>query len=129
MNVRDSLQSGTSHFYAEIKRLRGILDLGDERRRLFFLLDEVLHGTTSHARRIGAEALVGQLLERGGLGLVTTHDLALSEVADALGPRATNVHFEDRVEDGRMVFDYRLKPGVVRKSNALELMRRVGLNV
>jgi DNA mismatch repair ATPase MutS len=96
---------------------------------LFFLLDEVLHGTNSHDRRIGAEALVGQLLERGGLGLVTTHDLALSEVADALGPRAANVHFEDRVEDGRMVFDYRLKPGVVRKSNALELMRRVGLNV
>jgi DNA mismatch repair ATPase MutS len=89
----------------------------------------VLHGTNSHDRRIGAEALVGQLLERGGLGLVTTHDLALSEVADALGPRAANVHFEDRVEDGRMVFDYRLKPGVVRKSNALELMRRVGLNV
>jgi hypothetical protein len=129
MNVRDSLQSGTSHFYAEITRLREILDLGDGRRRLFFLLDEVLHGTNSHDRRIGAEALVGELLERGGLGLVTTHDLALSEVAEGLGPRAVNVHFEDRVEEGRMVFDYRLKPGVVQKSNALELMRRVGLNV
>ena len=67
------------------------------------------------------------LVERGAIGLVTTHDLALAEVADDLGVRAANVHFEDRLEDGRMVFDYRMRPGVVRTSNALALMRTLGL--
>ena len=96
---------------------------------MLFLLDELLHGTNSHDRRIGAEAIVRGLVERGAMGLVTTHDLALAQVADALAPRAANVHFEDRFEDGRMTFDYRLHPGVVEKSNALELMRSVGLEV
>ena len=129
LNVRDSLQQGTSHFYAEIKRLRRLTDLGAEDRPLLFLLDEVLHGTNSHDRRIGAEAVIRELLERGGLGLVTTHDLALAEIASSLGPRASNVHFEDHLENGKIAFDYRLKPGVVTKSNALELMRSVGLDV
>jgi DNA mismatch repair ATPase MutS len=129
IHVRDSLRRGTSHFYAEILRVRLLLELGDERRALLFLLDEVLQGTNSHDRRTGAEALVRQLLDRGGVGLVTTHDLALAEIVGTLGDRAANVHFEDRVEDGRMTFDYLLKPGVVRKSNALELMRHIGLDV
>jgi ABC-type transport system involved in cytochrome c biogenesis ATPase subunit len=129
LNVRDSLRHGMSHFYAEIRRLRSIVDLGGARRPLLFLLDEILHGTNSHDRRIGAEAVIQELLHRGGIGLVTTHDLALAAIVDALGAQAANVHFEDRIEDGRISFDYRLRPGVVRKSNALELMRRVGLNV
>jgi hypothetical protein len=129
MNVRDSLRDGTSHFYAEIKRMRRLMDLGEGERPVLFLLDELLHGTNSHDRRIGAEALIRELLDRGGVGLVTTHDLALAEIAGSMGAEAANVHFEDRVSDGRMVFDYRLKPGVVKKSNALELMRGVGLNV
>jgi DNA mismatch repair ATPase MutS len=94
-----------------------------------FLLDEIFHGTNSHDRGIGAEAVVRGLVERGALGLVTTHDLALARIADALAPRAANVHFEDHLEDGRIAFDYRLRPGVVEKSNALELMRAVGLPV
>jgi len=129
MNLRDSLREGTSHFYAEIKRMRRLMDLGDGERPLLFLLDELLHGTNSHDRRIGAEALIRELVGRGAIGLVTTHDLALAEIADSMGPEAANVHFEDRVHDGRMVFDYRLKPGVVAGSNALELMRGVGLKV
>ena len=67
------------------------------------------------------------LVQRGAIGLVTTHDLALSEVADDPGVRAANVHFEDQLEDGQMVFDYRMRPGVVRTSNALALMRTLGL--
>jgi len=129
MRVVDSLQDGTSHFYAEIRRLRQVVELGDEAHDLLFLLDEILHGTNSHDRRIGAEALIRGLLERGGIGLVTTHDLELARIADALEPRAINVHFEDRLEGDRITFDYRLKPGVVRKGNALELMRAVGLEV
>jgi len=75
-----------------------------------FLLDELLNGTNSHDRRVGAEALVRGLVDRGAIGLVTTHDLALAEIAEALGSRAANVHFEDHIEDGRMVFDFRCRP-------------------
>jgi hypothetical protein len=129
MRIADSLQAGTSRFYAEIQRLRQLVDLAAGPRPLLFLLDEILHGTNSHDRRFGAEAIVRGLLRRGAIGLVTTHDLSLASIADALAARAANVHFEDHLEDGRMTFDYRLRPGVVRKSNALELMRAVGLEV
>src|SRR5581483_2106794 len=122
-----SLQGGISRFYAEILRLRQILDLTAGPRPLLFLVDEFLNGTNSHDRRIGAEALVRGLVERGAAGLITTHDLALADIADGLGPRAANVHFEDTIENGQIHFDYRMRPGVVRKSNALELMRSVGL--
>jgi DNA mismatch repair ATPase MutS len=96
---------------------------------VLFLLDEILHGTNSHDRQIGAEKLVGGLLKRGAIGLITTHDLALARIADELDARAANVHFEDHLEDGQMRFDYLLRPGVVQRSNALELMRSVGLEV
>ena len=129
LRVQDSLQGGTSAFYAEILRLRSIMELTQGPVAVLFLLDEILHGTNSHDRAIGAEAVVRDLIERGAIGLVTTHDLALAKVADALAPRAANVHFQDHIEDGKMVFDYRLHPGVVQKSNALELMRAVGLKV
>jgi len=127
--VVDSLREGISHFYAEIRRLRQIVELARGEVPLLFLLDEVLSGTNSHDRRIGAEAVIRGLLEARAIGLVTTHDLALTELAAALSPRAANVHFEDHLADGRMSFDYRLRDGVVRKSNALELMRAVGLRV
>jgi len=94
-----------------------------------FLLDELLSGTNSHDRRIGAEALIRSLVERGAIGLVTTHDLALAEITQTTGGRARNVHFEDYLEGGEIRFDYRLRPGVVERSNALELMRAVGLDV
>jgi len=130
MRVQDSLAEGTSHFYAEIQRLRDLVDLGQRGELpLLFLLDEILHGTNSHDRRVGAEALVRGLLDRGAIGLVTTHDLALAGIAEDLAPRAINVHFEDHLEGDRIVFDYRLKPGVVKKGNALALMRAIGLDV
>jgi len=129
IRVTDSLQEGVSRFYAEILRLRQILDEASGPLPLLFLIDEFLHGTNSHDRRIGAEALVRGLVQRGAIGLITTHDLALADIADGLGERAANVHFEDRVENGRIEFDYIMRPGIVRKSNAIELMRSVGLEV
>jgi MutS-like protein len=129
IRTMDSLQDGTSRFYAEIKRLHQIMELTGGPLPVLFLLDELLHGTNSHDRRIGAEAIVRGLVERGAMGLVTTHDLALAQVVEALAARGANVHFEDRFENGRMTFDYRLHAGVVEKSNALELMRSVGLEV
>ena len=112
--------------YAELVRLRDLVR-ADGPIPLLFLLDEILHGANSHDRRLGAAAVVHGLLQRRAIGLVTTHDLALSEVADDPGIHAVNVHFEDRLEEGRMVFDYRMRPGVVRTSNALALMRALGL--
>jgi len=129
LRIVDSLQTGTSHFYAEIKRLRQIVDLTAGPVPLLFLLDEVLHGTNSHDRRIGADAVVRELVRRGAIGLVTTHDLALAAIADDPSAAAENVHFEDQLEGGTMRFDYTMRPGVVRRSNALELMRSVGLDV
>jgi hypothetical protein len=129
IRLNDSLQGGVSRFYAEILRLRQILDLTAGPRPVLFLVDEFLNGTNSHDRRIGAQALVRGLVDRGAIGLITTHDLALADIADSLGERAANVHFEDTVENGQIHFDYIIRPGVVRKSNAIELMRSVGLEI
>jgi hypothetical protein len=129
LRVQDSLQEGASRFYAEITRLRQVVDLAAGNMPLLFLLDEILHGTNSHDRRLGAEAVVRGLVERGAIGLVTTHDLALAEMVAGLGARAANVHFEDHLADGKLSFDYTMRPGIVKKSNALELMRAVGLQV
>jgi len=129
LRIEDSLQEHRSRFYAEIVRIRGILDVARSGQTLLFLLDEILHGTNSYDRRIGAEAIVRGLLGYGAIGLVTTHDLALTEIVPRLGVTAANVHFEDRLEHGQMVFDYRMRPGVVEHSNALALMRAVGLEV
>jgi DNA mismatch repair ATPase MutS len=85
-----------------------------------FLIDEILHGTNSHDRRVGAEAIVHGLLARGAVGLLTTHDLALAQIADMLSPRGANVHFEDYLENSKIHFDYRMRPGVVQSSNAIE---------
>ena len=129
IRINDSLREGISRFYAEILRLRQILDLTSGPLPVLFLIDEFMHGTNSHDHRIGAEAMARGLVERGAIGLITTHDLALAAIADELGDRAANVHFEDTVENGEMRFDYRMRPGIVRKSNAIELMRSVGLEV
>jgi len=129
IRILDSIQEGTSRFYAEITRLRKLVSLADGPIPLLFLLDELLHGTNSHDRRIGAEAVVRGLVQQGAIGLLTTHDLALAHIVDVLAPHAVNVHFEDHIENGRIAFDYTLRPGVVKKSNALELMRSIGLKV
>jgi hypothetical protein len=129
IRVNDSLTDNRSRFYAEIRRLREIVDLAGGGAPCLFLLDELLSGTNSHDRRIGAAAVVRGLVERGAIGLVTTHDLALADIVHTLQGRARNVHFEDHLEGGEIRFDYRLRPGVVERSNALELMRAVGLDV
>ena len=129
IKVEDSLQAGHSRFYTEILRIRAIVEAARGPRPMLFLLDEILHGTNSHDRRIGAEAIVRALINADAIGLVTTHDLALTELVPELGGRGANVHFADEIADGRMVFDYRMRQGVVERSNALALMRAVGLDV
>lgn len=129
IRISDSLAAGESHFMAEILRLRQVVEIAKNDPPAFFLLDEILHGTNSHDRRIGAEAVIRGLVDHGALGIVTTHDLALTEIVRASGGRLANFHFEDQLEDGAMRFDYRLRVGVVAKSNAVALMRSVGLDV
>jgi DNA mismatch repair ATPase MutS len=129
LRIDDSLEAGHSRFYTEILRLRSIVDAARGPVPLLFLLDEILHGTNSHDRRIGAEAVVHALVDAGAIGLVTTHDLALTRLPDQLGAAGTNMHFQDRIGDGKMVFDYRMRPGIVEHSNALALMRAIGLDV
>ncbi len=129
LRIQDSLQAGRSRFFAEITRVRQLVDLARGPLPLLFLLDEIFGGTNSHDRRLGAEAVVRSLVNYGAIGLVTTHDLALTHIVDLLAPRAANVHFEDHFENGTITFDYRMRPDVVRKSNALALMRAVGLEV
>ncbi len=129
IRVLDSLQDGRSRFLAEITRMRRMMELAESGRALLFLIDELLSGTNSHDRRIGAEAILRGLLARGAIGMATTHDLALAAIADVLAPIAQNVHFADVLDEGKLTFDYRLHHGVVRRGNALELMRSVGLEV
>jgi hypothetical protein len=129
IRIQDSLHDGTSRFYAEISRLSRIMELSCSNPPVLFLIDEFLQGTNSHDRLIGAEAIVRGFVDRGAIGLITTHDLALTHIADAIGSRGANVHFQDYLEHGQLRFDYRLRSGVVQHSNALELMRSVGLHV
>ncbi|MGD0181656.1 MAG: mismatch repair protein [Terriglobales bacterium] len=129
IRVNDSLQEGSSRFYAEITRLRKLFDLASADPPLLFLLDELLQGTNSNDRRIGAEGMVRALLKRRAIGLVSTHDLALAEIGGSLQGHLYNVHFQEDFENGRMRFDYKLRAGVVTKSNGLALMRSIGLDV
>jgi hypothetical protein len=134
MRIDDSLEHGVSHFYAELRRLKRVLDLAhdaDHRTRpaVLFLLDEILHGTNSRERVIGACAVVRELLGCGALGAVSTHDLGITALERELGGRVDNVHFEEQVRGDEMTFDFVLKPGIVQSSNALRLMRAVGIAV
>jgi hypothetical protein len=133
LRVQDSLQAGRSRFFAEITKLRAIVEAarlaGTIHPPVLFLLDELLAGTNSHDRQLGAEGVLRGLLDLGAVGLATTHDLALTALATTLGPRVANAHFADRFDGGGLEFDYRLRPGVVGTANALALMRSVGLDV
>ena len=127
--VLDSLEGGISRFYAEIHRLKQIMDLTSGRAPVLFLLDELLSGTNSHDRLIGTRSFVSKLVEQGAVGLVSTHDLALTAIPQEIGSRAINCHFEDHLKQGQLGFDYKLYPGIVQTSNALALMRSIGLEV
>jgi hypothetical protein len=127
--VLDSLSGGVSRFYAEIRRVKLVVELTHGPVPVLFLLDELFSGTNSHDRLAGTEFVVRSLVERNAIGMVSTHDLALARIPETMGERATNCCFEDTFEDGQLIFDYKLKPGIVKASNALELMRSIGLGV
>ena len=126
--VRDSLAEGRSHFMAEAERLRLAIEEAG-RGPLLFAIDEILIGTNSHDRLIAAEWVVRALMARGAIGLISTHDLALTTIAQARGLPGANYHFADTGDPGGLSFDYLLKPGVVERSNALNIVRHLGIEI
>jgi hypothetical protein len=130
MRVKDSLERGVSYFYAEVQRIKTLLDTAKAHRdRCLFLLDELFMGTNTKERQVASRQLFLMLLDQGAAGAVTTHDLTLCEVARERPDRVKNVHFRDQIIDGEMTFDYRLRDGVVQTTNALEVLRRAGIPV
>ena len=129
LRVQDSLLAGRSRFYAEILRVKHLVEIARRSLPLLFLMDELFHGTNSHDRVEGAHGVLEFLVDLGAVGIVTTHDLALAAIGERLGSRAVNVHFEDEMVGGELSFDYRLRPGNATHGNALALMHAVGLDV
>ena len=118
-----------SRFYVEISRLKLIAELARQGAAVLFLLDGLLSGTNANDRRIGAEAFLKSMVAKGALGLVTTHDLALTMMVNELRDQAANFQFDDRLENGELHFDYRLALGVADSSHALKRMGSIGLEV
>ncbi len=130
IRVTDSVTDGISYFYAEVKRLKALLQAlkQDEARPLFFLIDEIFRGTNNRERLLGSRAYIRALVGENGVGIIATHDLELVQLAQEM-PQVSNYHFRDAVQDGRMVFDYRLRPGPSPTTNALKVMASEGLPV
>jgi hypothetical protein len=129
MRVHDDLASGVSHFYAELQKLKRVLDASRGPSPVLFLLDEILHGTNSGERQIGARYILAELLRAGAFGAVSTHDSALCELTGELAERLQLVHFRESLRNGEMTFDYHLHPGPVTAGNALRLMQKLGIEV
>jgi hypothetical protein len=130
MRVKDSLERGVSYFYAEVQRIKTVLDAAVAARgQALFLLDEILLGTNTRERQIASREVLRLLLASGASGGVTTHDLSLASLGEESGGRVVNMHFRDHLEDGKMVFDYQLRAGVVDTTNALRVLRMAGVPV
>ena len=130
IRVTDSLDDGISYFYAEVKRLKALLDelQSDHDLPLFFVIDEIFRGTNNRERLIGSRSYINALTGANGIGLIATHDLELTQLA-AGNLHIRNLHFRENVEDGRMVFDYILREGASPTTNALQIMAMEGLPV
>ncbi|MCA9530676.1 MAG: hypothetical protein KC543_11110 [Myxococcales bacterium] len=129
MRVDDSLARGASYFHAELDKLRVVVADADSAPPVLFLLDELLRGTNARARHIGVRAVLSHLCDLGAFGVIATHDTALAALEASAPGRYANVHFTDVMRGGAMTFDYRLRPGVVRTSNALRLIAAAGIPV
>ena len=134
IRVIDALDEGVSSFYAEVRRLRAILeaidaaDAGGSEPAVLYLVDEILRGTNTRERLIASRFIVARLAKGRALGVVTSHDLALTELEGHV-PGLSNAHFREEVADGRMTFDYLLRPGPVPTTNALAILRLEGIDV
>jgi hypothetical protein len=130
MDVNESVTDGISYFYAEVKRLKALLDAleGDHPLPLFFFIDEIFRGTNNRERLLGSREYVQAVVRKNGTGLIATHDLELAALADQV-PQVTNYHFRDQVAGERLAFDHTLRPGPCPTTNALKIMQLEGLPV
>ncbi|WP_445666205.1 MutS-related protein [Fodinibius sp. AD559] len=128
INVTDSLDNGLSHFYAEVKRLRELMDMlnDDHETPVFFMVDEIYRGTNNRERLQGSEAFLKNVAGKNGVGLVSTHDLELAQLEESI-PELSNWHFAETIEGNKMSFEYKLKPGPCPSTNALKIMEMEGL--
>ena len=129
MRIRDSLSSGESTFYAELKRLKTILDVLNNEQKALILFDEILQGTNSKDKHIGSKALIEQLIEKKGVGLIATHDLALGSMAKQYPENIRNYCFEVKIKDEEFIYDYKLKEGICKTMNATDLMKKMGITI
>ncbi len=129
MRIADNLEEHTSSFYAELKRLKQLIDITKDDKQVFFLLDEVLRGTNSRDRQIGSMALIRQLARQQVSGIIATHDLALGELEQELPQSVSNSHFDVQINGEDMSFDYKLHQGICTSLNASILMRKIGIDV
>ncbi len=127
MRVTDNLEENTSTFYAELKKLRHIIEEVNKKEKVFLLLDEILRGTNSLDRHTGSKALVEQLIRRQATGIVATHDIELAALHNTVPHNITNYHFDVQVANDELYFDYRLKEGVCQSLNASILMKKIGI--
>lgn len=129
MRISDNLQENTSTFYAELKKLKYIIEAVNNRENVFLLLDEILRGTNSLDRQIGSKALIRQLIRHRAVGLLATHDLELAALEQEYRGNIHNHHFDVQVENDELYFDYKLKEGVCKSLNASILMKKIGIEL
>jgi len=129
MRIADNLEEHTSSFYAELKRLKQLIDITKDGHQVFFLLDEVLRGTNSLDRQIGSMALIRQLVGQQTSGIIATHDLSLGELERELPHQVRNSHFDVQINGEDMSFDYKLYQGICTSLNASILMKKIGIEV
>jgi ABC-type multidrug transport system fused ATPase/permease subunit len=129
MRIQDDMEQNTSYFYAELKRIKLIIDAAHQGQPIIFLLDEIFKGTNSRDRITGARIIIKNLAQQSAIGLVTTHDLELSLLAEECPKQISNYHFTDNIVGNEITFDYRLKTGVSRTTNAIALMKMIGIDI
>jgi DNA mismatch repair ATPase MutS len=127
--IADSLVEGKSKFLAEVERLRDTIRLTASGRPVLFLIDEILSGTNSRDRRIAAQSAIEALVAGGAVGALSTHDLALTEIAEDANLRGVNMHMQSENAEDPLKFDYCVKPGILRQTNALAIVRMMGIEL
>lgn len=129
MRVNDNLDENTSTFYAELKKLKSVLDAVNQKQKVFLLLDEILRGTNSADRHTGSAALIKQLIKHDAAGMLATHDLELAKLEEEFPGEIRNYHFDVQVSGEELYFDYKLKDGVCTSMNASLLMKKIGIRI
>ncbi len=129
IRIADNLEESTSTFYAELKKLKTIIDKVNKAEKIFILLDEILRGTNSLDRHAGSIALIKQLIKHNAAGIIATHDIELAKMQENYTANISNYHFDVQVNHAELHFDYLLKPGICTSMNASILMKKIGIEL